>query len=278
MQPFLEASPASWLRARCCSRRRLARSSFAVGAILRSAGARRCGRRAPGSRAEATQAETSTCCNPTLPNALRLQGARLLVAVSALNPVVLEGRHVRLEPLSLSHVEALAAVGLDGDLWQWSPSPLRTPGDVADYVRAALDGQARGDMLPFATVERTSGTVVGATRFGNAALAHRRVEIGWTWVARPWQRTAVNTEAKWLMLRHAFGPLGCHRVELKTDALNERSRRAILRLGAVEEGTLRKHTVTASGRVRDTVYFSITDEEWPRVEAALQAKLSPHAG
>ena len=191
----------------------------------------------------------------------------------ALAPTPLDGEFVRLEPLTTGHLDALAAVGLDDDLWRWTPTPVRTRNDLAAYVRAALDGQARGDTLPFATVERATGAVVGSTRFGNAALEHRRVEIGWTWVARPWQQTAVNTEAKLLMLRHAFGPLGCHRVELKTDALNERSRRAILRLGAVEEGTLRKHMVTASGRVRDTVYFSVTDAEWPAVEAGLRAKL-----
>ena len=193
--------------------------------------------------------------------------------VPSLVPTPLDGRHVRLEPLTLGHVDALAAVGLDDDLWRWTPTPVRTRDDLATYVRAALDGQARGDMLPFAIVERSGGTVIGSTRFGNAALAHRRVEIGWTWVARPWQRTAVNTEAKLLLFRHAFGPLGCHRVELKTDALNARLRRAILRLGAVEEGTLRRHMVTAGGRVRDTVYFSVTDAEWPHVEAGLVAKL-----
>ena len=195
----------------------------------------------------------------------------------SLTPVVLEGQHVRLEPLTLSHLNALAAVGLDDDLWRWTPRQIRSRDDLAAYVQEALDGQACGEMLPFATVERASERVVGSTRFGNVALPHRRVEIGWTWVARPWQRTAVNTEAKLLMLRHAFGPLGCHRVELKTDALNERSRRAILRLGAVEEGTLRKHIVNASGRVRDTVYFSITDDEWPEVEAGLVARLEQHS-
>ena len=119
-----------------------------------------------------------------------------------------------------------------------------------------------------------SGTVVGSTRLGALALAHRRAEIGWTWIARPWQRTAINTEAKLLMLRHAFGPLGCQRVELKTDARNERSRAAMRRIGAVEEGTLRKHMITARGHVRDTVYYSITDEEWPTVEARLVTRLA----
>ncbi len=149
-----------------------------------------------------------------------------------IEPVVLEGRHIRLEPLTLDHLDALCAVGLDEDLWRWSPRPVRTREDMRAYVEKALDGQRAGHMAPFATVERASETVVGSTRYGNIDLAHRRLEIGWTWVARPWQRTAVNTEAKLLMLGHAFERIGCHRVELKTDRLNERSRRAILRLGA----------------------------------------------
>jgi RimJ/RimL family protein N-acetyltransferase len=188
--------------------------------------------------------------------------------------VVLEGDYVRLEPLSVDHLDALCRIGLDDDLWRWSPNPIRSREDLAAYVRAALAGRDRGDTFPFATIERASGTVVGSTRYANIDLPNRRLEIGWTWVARPWQRTAVNTEAKLLMLRYAFGPLGCHRVEFKTDALNDRSRQAILRLGAKEEGVLRKHVVTASGRIRDTVYFSITDEEWPAVEARLEEKLS----
>ena len=121
-------------------------------------------------------------------------------------------------------------------------------------------------MLPFATIERTSGRVVGSTRYGNIDLENRRLEIGWTWVARPWQRIAINTEAKLLMLRHLFDPLGCRRVEFKTDALNERSRQAILRLGAKQEGILRKHMTTATDRVRDTVYYSLLDDEWRGVE------------
>ena len=184
------------------------------------------------------------------------------------------GDHVRLEPLTLDHLDALAAVGLDDDLWRWIPTPVRSRDDLAAYVQTALDGQVRGDTLPFATVDRASGTVVGSTRLGNVDTANRRAEIGWTWVARPWQRTAVNTEAKLLLLRHAFGPLGCHRVEFKTDALNERSRRAILRLGAVEEGVFRKHLMTGTGRVRDSVWFSVTDDEWPAVEAGLLGRLA----
>ncbi len=187
--------------------------------------------------------------------------------------VVLEGTHVRLEPLARTHLDALCEAGLDQALWHWTPQPVRTREEMSAYLDAALAAREQGRELPFATVERASGTLVGSTRYGNIDLANRRVEIGWTWVARPWQRSAVNTEAKLLMLRHAFEVLGCNRVELKTDALNETSRRAILRLGAKEEGTLRKHMVTASGRLRDTVYYSITNDEWPGVQTALEAKL-----
>ena len=189
-------------------------------------------------------------------------------------PVTLTGRHVRLDPLSRDHLDALVAVGLDADLWRLSPRAVATRAGMAAYIDEALDGRAAGTMLPFATVDLASSTVVGSTRFGNVALAHRRVEIGWTWIAAPWQRTAVNTEAKLLMLRYAFDALGCHRVELKTDARNERSQRAMRRIGATEEGTLRKHMITASGHVRDTVTFSITDDEWPAVEARLVHRLA----
>ena len=187
--------------------------------------------------------------------------------------MTLDGDHVRLVPLTMDHLGALAAVGLDDDLWRLSPRQIRSREDMAAYIAEALDEHASGVSLPFATVHKPSGIVVGSTRFGNIVLAHRRVEIGWTWIARPWQRTAVNTEAKLLMLRHAFGPLACRRVELKTDARNVRSQAAMRRIGATEEGTLRKHMVVAGGRARDTVYFSITDDEWPAVEAGLVARL-----
>ena len=189
------------------------------------------------------------------------------------DPVILEGRVVRLEPLTLGHVDALAAVGCDPALWTWVPAPVATRGDMQRYVESALADQARGVAAPFAQVDRATDRVAGSTRFGNIALEHRRVEIGWTWVGAPWQRTALNTEAKWLLLRHAFETLGCERVELKTDALNARSRAAIERIGAREEGTLRRHVLTASGRWRDTVYYSILRDEWPAVAERLQARL-----
>lgn len=190
-------------------------------------------------------------------------------------PVTLEGRHVRLEPLSRAHRDALVAVGLDEELWRWIPDPVRTPQEMAAYLEIALADQARGVSLPFAIVEKKSGQVIGSTRYANIERVHRRVEIGWTWVARQWQRTAVNTECKYLLLRHAFETLGSMRVELKTDSLNEKSRNAILRIGAKQEGVFRNHMITASGRIRHSIYFSIIDSEWPEVKSRLEEKLKP---
>lgn len=188
-------------------------------------------------------------------------------------PVTLEGKHVQLEPLLAAHHAALTRIGLDEDLWRWIPAPVRIPEEMSAYIEGALAEQARGVSLPFTIVEKNSGKPVGCTRYGNIDRVHRRVEIGWTWVAKPWQRTPVNTEAKYLLLRHAFETLGCIRVELKTDSLNEKSRAAILRIGAQQEGIFRNHMITASGRVRHTVYFSIIDNEWPAVKARLEQRL-----
>jgi RimJ/RimL family protein N-acetyltransferase len=191
-------------------------------------------------------------------------------------PVTLEGAVVRLEPLDLArHWEGLRAIGLDPELWRWTVSRVESEEDLRRYLEGALRDQAAGQALPFATCERAGGRVVGSTRFGAIAVPHRRVEIGWTWVGRPWQRTAVNTEAKLLMLTHAFERWGCQRVEFKTDARNARSRAALLRIGAREEGTFRKHMLTDRGGVRDSVYFSIVDDEWPGVRARLEGLLGP---
>jgi N-acetyltransferase len=187
-------------------------------------------------------------------------------------PVVLEGAHVRLEPLTLAHHAGLCEVGLDEDLWRWIPVPVQTSAEMATYIEAALKEQASGVSLPFAQIEKATGRVIGSTRYGNIERTHHRVEIGWTWIGREWQRSAVNTEAKYLLLRHAFETLGCQRVELKTDSLNQRSRNAILRIGAKEEGIFRNHMITASGRLRHTVYFSVIDSEWPQVKARLEEK------
>jgi RimJ/RimL family protein N-acetyltransferase len=190
-----------------------------------------------------------------------------------LTPLVLEGRVVRLEPLGLHHLDALCAVGLEPSLWTLTSSLVRSRDDMLGYIEAALADQAAGSALPFATVDRETDRVIGSTRFGNAVPAHRRVEIGWTWLAPPWQRTAANTEAKYLMLRHAFERLGCERVELKTSATNARSRAAMVRIGAIEEGTLRRHMIQPDGSRRDSVYFSIIVDEWPAVRERLETML-----
>lgn len=195
-----------------------------------------------------------------------------------LAPVTLAGDHVRLEPLAAAHLDALCAVGLDPALWALSLTRIATRDDMRRYVDTALDERARGVSLPFVQVEPRGGQVVGSTRLGSYDARHRRVEIGWTWIAPAWQRTAINTAAKRLLLAHAFETLGLNRVELKVDALNERSRAAVRRLGAVEEGTLRRHMVTDTGRVRDSVYFSVVADEWPAVRAGLDARLAAAPG
>lgn len=194
-----------------------------------------------------------------------------------LEPITLQGRHVRLVPMTLEHVPALWEAGRDPEIWRWTVSQCHSEDGMRAYVDAALTAQAAGTALPFVTTEAETGRVIGSTRFGNIDRGNRRVEIGWTWIAAPWQRTAVNTEAKYLMLRHAFETLGCLRVELKTDALNQKSRNAILRIGAKEEGILRKHQITELGRVRDSVYFSIVDDEWPAVKTRLESMLATAA-
>jgi N-acetyltransferase len=191
-----------------------------------------------------------------------------------IQPLTLQGSHVRLEPMSMDHHTGLCDVAFDESLWQWIPTAVRTPDDVSDYIESALRDQCAGLAVPFITVERSTSRVIGSTRFANISRPDRRLEIGWTFLARPWQRTAINTEAKYLMLRHAFETWNCHRVELKTDALNDRSRRAIQRLGAKEEGTLRCHTHTHTGRMRDTVYYSILRTEWDEVKHRLESMLT----
>jgi N-acetyltransferase len=186
-------------------------------------------------------------------------------------PVTLRGQTVRLEPLTIDHVAALGVVGLEPELWRWIPTPVTTAAEMRAYVEIALDERRRGAAVPFAILHQPSETVIGSTRYANIDAVNRRLEIGWTWLTSAHQRTRANTEAKLLLLTHAFEDLGAVRVELKTDALNAQSRAAILRLGAVEEGTFRKHVITASGRWRDTVYFSILDTEWPAIKTRLVA-------
>jgi len=190
-------------------------------------------------------------------------------------PVTLEGSVVRLEPVRLDHAAQLWQVAKDhlDDIFRWFLYRMRTREDLDGLVAKASAEQERGESVVFATLEKSSGRVIGSTRFMNIDRINRRVEIGSTWIAPPWQRTAVNTQAKYLMLRHAFEVWVCIRVELKTDALNDKSRNAILRIGAKEEGTLRRHLITHTGRVRDTVYFSILDSEWPDEKGRLRSYL-----
>jgi len=193
-----------------------------------------------------------------------------------LTPRVLEGPNVRLEPLTPGSLDGLCEAGLDPELWKLTVSRIRTRADMQRYLEEALADQQAGSALPFATVWRATGRVIGSTRFGNASPPNRRVEIGWTWLARPWQRTGANTEAKYLMLRHAFEQWGCIRVELKTSALNARSRAAILRIGAKEEGILRHHMINEDGSLRDSVFFSLLAGEWPEARRRLEAMLAAH--
>jgi RimJ/RimL family protein N-acetyltransferase len=189
-------------------------------------------------------------------------------------PITLHGQHVRLEPLSLDHLPGLWQAGDDATIWRWYVERIGSEPDMERFIRLALAAQAAGQALPFATIDVRTGKPVGSTRFGNIDAAHLRVEIGWTWLCPSAQRTAMNTEAKYLMLQHAFSVWGCIRVEFKTDSLNARSRAALLRIGAKEEGTLRNHFICDSGRYRHSVFFSITDDEWPAAKAGLIARLA----
>ncbi len=190
------------------------------------------------------------------------------------SPPLLEGATVRMEPLSLAHVPALVEIGLVPEIWQWTTVRITNEAEMRGYVQAALAEQARGVSLPFATVLQATGQAIGSTRFGNLTPEHRRVEIGWTWIAPAWQRTAANTEAKLLMLTYAFEALGCIRVELKTHHENFKSQNAMERWGAIREGVFRNHIIQPDGTLRHSVYYRIAVEDWPAVKANLEAKLA----
>jgi len=192
-------------------------------------------------------------------------------------PAVLEGRHVRLEPLTREHRADLAAVALDPDLWRFTLTQIHSLDDLDAYLEEALAGQRGGTALPFATVNRATGRAIGSTRFGNIDTRNRHVEIGWSWLGREFHRQAFNTEAKLLMLGHAFERMECIRVEFRVNAPNARSRRAVVRLGAQMEGILRQHTIRSDGQRIDWVYYSILRGEWPEVRARLEHRLAVHA-
>ena len=188
-----------------------------------------------------------------------------------LEPAVLEGEHVRLEPAGDAHVDGLWHAGRFPELWDMRPFPVYSRDEMLAQVRAARATDGGGGRLMFATIDCASGRIVGSTCYLNIDPVNRRLEIGGTWLTPAWQRTPVNSEAKFLQLEHCFETLGCVRVEFKTDARNARSRAALARIGATEEGTLRRHLVLPDGHVRDSVYFSILDDEWPEVRDRLRA-------
>ena len=196
---------------------------------------------------------------------------RLAVKVS---PIVIEGQHVRLEPLTHAHKELLIAAAGDGEIWRSDVTIVPSADTIDKYIEDALRGLERGTELPFAIASKATGEVVGTTRFYEIMPADRRVAIGYTWLAHSAQRTPVNTETKLLLLEYAFEHWKCVRVEFITDVLNEQSRAAILRLGAKQEGILRNHMIMPSGRIRNSVFFSIIEDEWPEVRASLEAKLN----
>jgi len=190
-------------------------------------------------------------------------------------PVVLEGRHVRLEPLSVEHVPGLSEIGVGQDFWDFMLyGAMDTQADMANWVKDILSRAEQGTDLPFAVIHIATGRVAGATRYLNIMPQDRGLEVGGTWYGVEFQRTAVNTECKYLLLNHAFEMLDCIRVQIKTDSLNIRSQKAIERIGAKKEGVLRNHMILPTGRVRHSVYYSILDTEWPEVKLRLQRMLA----
>ena len=189
------------------------------------------------------------------------------------SPVVLEGRIIRLEPLSEEHLDGLADVAFEPSIWQWTLARPTDRAGLAGWLETALANAAAGTEMPFATIDQVTGRPIGSTRFLSIVPEHRRLEIGWTWLGRAWQRTGANREAKLLLLGHAFDQLGANRVEFKTDSRNEPSRTALLGIGATFEGIFRNHMVMPDGPLRHSAYYSVISDEWPAVQARLEASL-----
>lgn len=190
-------------------------------------------------------------------------------------PVTLQGQHVRLEPMTEEHIPGLTEIGAGQTFWDFMLyGNINTEADMRGWVRDILGRAEKGTDLPFTVVHLASGRVAGATRYLNIMPKDRGLEIGGTWYGTDFQRTVVNTECKYLLLKHAFETLGCIRVQLKTDLRNERSQRAIERIGAIKEGVLRNHMILPDGRIRHSVFYSILDTEWPEVKKKLGEKIS----
>jgi RimJ/RimL family protein N-acetyltransferase len=192
-------------------------------------------------------------------------------------PITLEGRWARLEPLHERHADDLAAAAGDEEIWRYMPASLMDIEQVRAWIAETLALQSSGAVLPFAIVEQSSGRAIGSTRYLDIRPKDRGIEIGWTWLARSAWRTAINSECKYMLLRHAFETLGCIRVQIKTDARNQRSRRAIERIGGQFEGILRQHIALRDGTYRDSAYYSILHNEWPAVKEQLEGKLQREA-
>ncbi len=200
-----------------------------------------------------------------------------MAAAAFVEPVTLEGRGVRLEPLALAHEAGLAAAAADGELWQLRITSVPEPENTRAYIETALQGRADGHRFAFAVVDEATSRVLGTTSYHDIVPAIRRVEIGWTWYAKSVQRTHVNTTAKLLLMTHAFDTLGCHVVGWRTDNFNFASQRAIERLGAKKDGVLRGHALRRDGTIRDTVMYSMRSGEWPEARAQLLYLLQRHA-
>lgn len=206
-------------------------------------------------------------------NWLIREGCETAVTPNYFDNVVLAGARVRLEPLSQRHLKDLSDAGAHPDIWRWLPTEHHAPGSMASFVNNALSQYASRKAVPFATIDATTSIAVGSTRYHYVEPAQRRLEIGVTWISPNVQRTHMNTEAKFLQLWYAFEILRCRRIEFKADAENIKSRTAILRLGAKEEGYFRKHMIYPDGRNCDSVYFSLLDDEWASSKARLLSRL-----
>jgi RimJ/RimL family protein N-acetyltransferase len=189
-------------------------------------------------------------------------------------PVVLEGERIRLEPLEARHFDDLSRVAFDLELWRWTIMGPQDEAGLRRWLETALANAGAGTERPFATIDRTSGRAIGSSRYMSIVPEHKRLEIGWTWLATPFQRSGINREAKLLQLTHAFETLGANRVEFKTHVLNQQSRTALAGIGATFEGIFRQHTIMPDGSLRDSAYFSVISPEWPAVKARLRAGLA----
>jgi N-acetyltransferase len=190
-----------------------------------------------------------------------------------IEPITLVGKYIILRPPSIEDIDGLSNAARDGEIWNNSFTQFPNATEMSTYIQEMLDLSSKGIILPFVTVDKASNTIVGTTRYLNIDYENHRLEIGHTWIAKPWRKTFVNTEAKFLMLQYAFEKLGCIAVEIRTDVLNTVSRQAIQRLGAKQDGILRYHKIMRDGRIRDTVCYSIIKPEWKQVKENLMKKL-----